>query len=291
MNARRAVALLLAGVAAVAGLSGLGGSTAGARDAPPPSAPTTAPARLRVLVVGESEAGTLATGSPRPPTPHGLSAQPGLVLWDSTILACSISSVPVFVLADGELTANRCGGTGHWQEQWARDVQATKPDAVFLMAGARDLFDDAGPPGVVIHAGDPAWTAHYTADVLQLFGILRSTGAALVAVKPPCFGPDMLPDGEPQSSERLDPARAAAVAAVWQAAARTSHLRLLDLDAVICPGGVADPAIRADGVHFTVAGADRLAPTITAALQRAVKAARARTGSAPRPRSGPARHD
>ena len=123
------------------------------------------PDPIRVLVVGESQAGTLAVGAPRPPDHHGLVAQPGLALWDSTILGCSISSVPTFVLADGEHAANRCGGTGYWQQYWTTAVERTKPDVVFVMAGARDLYDVAAPGGGVIHPGDPVWTAQYTADV------------------------------------------------------------------------------------------------------------------------------
>ena len=41
-----------------------------------------------------------------------------------------------------------------------------------------------------------------------------------------------------------------------------------------CPGGVADPVIRADGVHFTTAGADRLASKVDAALHAAVRRVR-----------------
>jgi lysophospholipase L1-like esterase len=252
------------------------------------------PGRIRVLLIGESEAGTLAGGAPRPPEHHGLAARPDLVLWDSTLLGCSISSAPVFVLASGEAVANQCGGTGYWQQRWTADVQATKPDVVFVMAGARDVYDVAGPDGTVIHPGEPVWMARYTADVRELFRIAGSTGAPIVAVKPTCFGPNTLPDGEPTVPEKLDPGRARAVAAAWVAAARASRLHLLhllDLDDVVCPGGVADPVLRADGVHFTVAGADRLAPTVAAALRRAVTAASARRGSAPRPRSGPADRD
>ena len=84
-------------------------------------------------------------------------------------------------------------------------------------------------------------------------------------------GRNTLPDAEVIDGDvRLEPARACAVTAVWQSAAAASGVRLLDLDAVMCPGGVADPVLRADGVHFTVAGADRLAPTIARALRRVV---------------------
>jgi lysophospholipase L1-like esterase len=281
MRSRFVAVAVVVGVVAMSIV--LGGPVARARST------VKVPSRLRVLVVGESQAGTLAIGSPRPPTPHGLVAEPGLILWDRTILGCSISSVPTFILADGQQAANQCGGTGRWQQQWAADVQATRPDVVFVMAGARDLFDVAGADGTVVHPGDPAWTERYTADVRELFRILAATGAPVVAVKPTCYGPNTLPDGEAQESERLDPVRVQAVTAAWEAAASADHLRLLDVDAVTCPGGTADPVVRADGVHFTVAGADRLAPIVTSALRRAVTAARARTGSAPRLRSDPAR--
>ena len=279
----RRLASPLVVLVAVGSLAVLGAGPAAARGR------ARVPDPIRVLVVGESQAGTLAVGAPRPPDHHGLVAQPGLALWDSTILGCSISSVPTFVLADGEHAANRCGGTGYWQQYWTTAVQRTKPDVVFVMAGARDLYDVAAPDGGVIHPGDPVWTAQYTADVRELFRILGTTGAPIVGVKPTCFGPDTLPGGEPQAPENLDPARVQAVAGAWQAAARGTGVRLLDLDAVMCPGGVADPAIRADGTHFTVAGADRVAPTVATALRRAVREASARRGSAPRPRSGPAR--
>ena len=276
-----AVALLAAVVMTLVAGRGLTASAATAAKKSPTTSTTTtsstttttpgATAPLRVLVVGESQAGTVAAGSPLGQGKHGLDAQPGLVLWDRTILGCSISTVPTFILADGEAAKNQCGGAGRWQQQWTADVAATKPDVVFLMAGARDLYDVAGFGGSVIHPGDPVWTTTYTADLRRLFGILTAGGAPLVAVKPPaCYGQDTLPGGEPQDPVRLDPARVQAVVAAWQSAAHATGLRLLDLDAVICPGGVADPAIRADGVHFTAAGADRLAPEITAALRKAV---------------------
>ncbi len=150
----------------------------------------------------------------------------------------------------------------------------------------------AEPDGAILHPGDAAWTEHYTADLHELFRILGSTGAPIVAVKPSCFGRNTLPDGEVVPNDpRLEQWRVDAVAAAWRSAARVSGVRLLDFDAVICPGGVVDPAMRADGVHFTAAAADRLAPRIATALRRAVRAASAQRGTAQRPPSDPARRD
>ena len=179
---------------------------------------STVPTALQVLVMGNSEAGTLALGSPLGQGPNGLSAQPGLTLLERTILGCSISSVPEFVLSSGEHVANRCGGAGIWQQRWAADVAAAgSADVVFLMAGDRDLYDVAGPDGAIVHPGDPAWSAAYTADVEHRFRFLRAGGAPLVAVTPPpCFGDNTLaPPDEAPVRERLAPVRVHAVAAAW----------------------------------------------------------------------------
>jgi hypothetical protein len=39
---------------------------------------------------------------------------------------------------------------------------------------------------------------------------------------------------------------------------------------VLCPGGVADAAVRPDGAHFDGAGADRVAPTVARAIRHAI---------------------
>ncbi len=233
--------------------------------------PTASP-KVRVLVVGESQAGTLAFGSPLDGVRHGLAARADLALWNSTILACSISSAPVFALDTGQPVTNPCGGAGRWQREWATAVAGTRPDVVFLMAGARDLFDVVRPGGALIRPGDSTWTDAYVADLQHLFRVLGATGAPLVVVKPTCYGVNTIPGGDPQEPERLDPARVRAVAAAWESAARASRIRLLNIDAITCPGGASDPAVRADGVHFSVAGAERLAPVVDAALHRAYAA-------------------
>jgi hypothetical protein len=41
---------------------------------------------------------------------------------------------------------------------------------------------------------------------------------------------------------------------------------------LLCPGGVADAAVRPDGAHFDGAGADRVAPVVARAVRQAVAA-------------------
>lgn len=229
------------------------------------------PRPLRVMVAGNSVAGTLARGSPLADELHGIAALPELEVTDRIILACGISSLPQFVLSSGP-APNACGGTGHWQQQWPVDVAAVRPDVVLVGAGDHDVYDEVAADGTLVPQGSAAWRARYSADVAQMFRVLRATGASVVAVSPGCYGPDTLDPTDPPIAQRSDPQRVQAVQAVWREQASLRRgVHFLDLDATICPAGAADPSLRPDGVHFSQAGADRLAPVVARALDHAVR--------------------
>ena len=251
------------------------------RGGPPPATPTTsrtggsAPnagsTPVKVLVVGDSQAATLAEGLDAAPGQTGLSAEPGLAVWNRAILGCSISTVQMFMI-DGNPAQNKCGGAGAWQQQWSSDVAAFTPDVVVVQAGAWDLFDVAGPGGTVIQPGDPNWMAGYARDVGDLFDTAAAKGAAIVAVRPPCYGVNDVVGGGATPATRLDPTRIAAVDAAWAAAARARNIHLLNLDPMLCPGGTSDSSIRPDGAHYSNAGANRAAPIVAKAVRSAVAA-------------------
>jgi hypothetical protein len=244
-------------------------------QAPPPSvgAPlvTTPPPPIKLLVVGDSQAATLAQGLNADGGHHGLSMQPGVLVWNRAILGCPIISRPTMVI-DGEAQHNKCGGDGFWQRQWPQDVAAFRPDAVLVVAGAWDVYNVEDGAGRVIGPGDPTWTAGYASDVGQLFDVLHSTGAPVVAIEPPCFGRNEVPGTDPDTPERLDQARAAAVHQVWLQQAASHGATMLDLDHLLCPNGASDPSIRPDGAHFFTAGADRTAPLVVDGVRQAIAA-------------------
>jgi lysophospholipase L1-like esterase len=249
----------------------------------PGTATTAAPAGpVKMLVVGDSQAATLAQGVQAAPGVYGLSHLPGYAVWNRAILGCPIISAPTFRF-DGNDITNKCGGAGYWQQQWPADVTQFAPDAVVVMAGAWDVFDVVQPDGSILHPGDPAWTAMYTQDVRQLFRALAAKGAAVVAVKPPCWGESTLVGTDQQIAERMDPVRVRAVDAAWAQASRDEGVTLLDLDRTLCPQGTADPALRPDGAHFSGAGADRIAALVAKAVEhtQAAQAATAAGGAAP----------
>jgi len=229
------------------------------------------PAPLKLLVVGDSQAATLAQGLNADGGHHGLSMQPGVLVWNRSILGCPIISRPTIVL-DGERLHNKCGGDGLWQRQWPDDVAAFQPDAVVVVAGAWDVYDVGDDAGRVVGPGDATWAAGYERDVGHLFDVLHSTGAAVVAIEPPCFGPNDVPGTEPAPAERLEPARSAAVHRIWVEQAASHGATMADLDDLLCPDGRSDPAIRPDGAHFYTAGADRTAPLVVDEVRKAITA-------------------
>ena len=269
------VGVFAATIGAQPALSGQVGQVAD-RSAPPT---TRTPAALKTLVVGDSQAATLAQGVRADPGVYGLSAQRGLTVWNRAILGCSIVSIPVFVI-DGNQVNNKCGGAGFWQKQWADDVSTFRPDAAVVMAGAWDVFDAVMPDGSVAHAGNAEFDATYQRDLGTLLDTLSATGAAVVVVKPPCYGESQLVGTDPQISQRRDPARLTAIENAWARAARQHGARLLDLDSVLCPGGVADAAVRPDGAHFDGAGADVVAPVVARAVRQAVADSKTSSGAA-----------
>ena len=237
-------------------------------DGTVPAAPS---APLKVLVVGDSQAATLAQGVHADPGVYGLSARPGLAVWNRAILGCPIIRAPWFMI-DGERQQNRCGGTGLWERQWTSDVATFQPDAVVVLAGAWDVFDVADPDGTVERPGDTAWTAAYERDLGVLLDTLGITGAPIIAVKPPCWGESELAGTDPERPERLDATRVAAVDAAWSQVVKAHRARLLDLDRVLCPDGQSDSGIRPDGAHFDGPGANRVAPLVADAVRSAIDA-------------------
>ena len=233
---------------------------------------TAPPSPIKLLVVGDSQAATLAQGLNADGGHHGLSMQPGVVVWNRAILGCPIISRPT-VVTGGEELHNKCGGDGFWQRQWVDDVRAFRPDAVVVMAGAWDIFDVATDTGT-IGPGDSAWIAGYERDVGLLFDVLHSTGAPVVALEPTCFGHNELPGTDPEAPERLDPRRVGAVHRVWVDEAAAHGASYADLNGMLCPNGTSDASIRPDGAHFGTAGADRTAPVVMSAVRDAITASR-----------------
>ena len=257
-------------------LGGDFGQVADQHAAPSRPVRTASAGLIKVLVVGDSQAVTLAQGFDAESGHTGLSAQPGLVVWDRAILGCSISTYRSY-LSQGRELPNICGGPGLWQRQWSQDVAAFNPDVVVVQAGAWDVYDVDAADGSRLAPGDPRWMKTYTQNVTDLFATLGQRGASILAVAPPCYGGVLFTAGGNVPPERLDATRVGAVRTAWARAARARGFELYDLGRTLCPGGRSDDAIRADGAHYSNDGANFVAPIVARAIRAAANARAAAT--------------
>jgi len=155
-----------------------------------------------------------------------------------------------------------------WPEQWRRWVRQERPNVVMILAGRWEVMNRTyhGRWTDILH---PAYAAYVKRQLELAVGVAGSDGARVVLLTAPCYDSGLQPDGEPWPED--DPARVDAYNRLVDqvAAEQSGSVSVIDLHAMVCPGGryhqvidgvtVRDPA---DGVHFTLSGGDFLASRI-----------------------------
>jgi len=237
-------------------------------DAPGGVTTTTAPPPpLRIMIVGDSFAKSIAVGMLRWGPASGSAA-----ILDSTIVGCPFA-LGGMVRAVG-ITRELSDECEQRDAKLAADLQSFHPDTVFVAGGMLDVADRR-PPG--FHSWVSMGVARYdlfVADGLgRLADLLGSTGARVVwAVSPhwqPVPGVIMM-TGDPPYHES-DPARADRFNDVLREVMSTRPaVTLFDLPSWMRaqPGGEFETSLRLDGVHFTMESTDRVAAWLGPELLR-----------------------
>jgi hypothetical protein len=226
-----------------------------ARSSPSPSSSSPAsPGVTRLLVVGDSTALTLGDDLP--------AAGAG---WDTAIdeqgvIGCGVAIGPL-LLDHGVAGAPGapCDSATPVSEQWPARlsglVAADHPDVVALLAGRWEVTD---------RIYDGQWTnilapgfQSYVRDQLRLaVHIGTASGAHMVLLTAPCYSSGEQPDGTPWPEDSPDRVRAYNDQLYAVAAEFPGQASVVNLNAIMCPGGRFESAIdgvtvRApDGVHF-----------------------------------------
>ena len=230
---------------------------------------------IRVLLVGDSVASSLAPGLLR------AGAERGFLLWNATLPGCGLGSdygerwMGTWVGPD-----MRC--IHGWRERWKELVEAGRPDVVVLLTGAQDTYDRRLEQ-VVTRFDEPAGATLLKAELEEAIAVLGNHGAAVVLLTSPHYRL-----GWPQTlvvdRSYLNPAWVDRFNQVVVEVTEASRGRAsaIDLCRVLQPDGpftaeVAGVRVRTkDRVHLTPAGADLAAAAITPHLLAAGRAARAR---------------
>jgi peptidoglycan/LPS O-acetylase OafA/YrhL len=299
----RAWLVVPAGVGAVlvAVIAATTGTTAVASTALPPAIGTTgtstphtslppgAAQPVRVLLFGDSVALTLGVGLGLPKEQQKY----GYVLSDKGILGCGVVFGPEVELM-GSLfdTPQACGGSGvepggptanePWPNQWLSAIGQVKPNVVVLLAGRWEVVDRQYQ-GAWTNILNPTYAAYVKSQLNSASALVAASGAHMVLLTAPCTDEGEQPDGAPWPED--NPARLAVYNKLVRevAAEHPKTDTAVNLFGAACPkgkftGSIHGVAIReTDGVHFTVAGGEYVAPKIMPAIVAAGRAQMART--------------
>ena len=296
-------AVVVAVIAATTGTTAVASTAlpAGTDTAGGPTTTTTAPPSstggppVRVLLFGDSVALTLGLGLGE----QNVQDKFGYQLTDKGILGCGVVDGPqVELMGTRYETPEACGGSGvepggpaanePWTSQWLSAINDLKPNVAVLLAGRWEVVDREyqGAWTNILH---PAYAAYVKSQLEKASQLVTSTGTHMVFLTGPCTDEGEQPDGAPWPED--SPARLAIYNKLVRqvAAAHPTTDSVVDLFGAACPKGkyagtVNGVVIRdaSDGVHFTVAGGQYLAPRLMPAV---VAAGRAQMAATPAPTS------
>jgi peptidoglycan/LPS O-acetylase OafA/YrhL len=287
-------AVLVAVIAATSGTTALAssalpadsGSTGSSSTSPSTTVPpgSAAGPPVKVLLFGDSVALTLGQGL----TLQNVEDKYGYELTDKGILGCGVVDGPAVQLMGTRYDPPlACGGTGvaaggpaanaPWPAQWQAEINAQKPNVAVLLAGRWEVVDREYK-GVWTNILHPTFAAYVKSQLEQASQLVTAAGLHMVFLTAPCTDEGEQPDGAPWPED--NPARLAVynklvreVAAEYPATDTT-----VDLFGSVCPGGKFASTIdgvtvrEPDGVHFTIAGGQYLAPKVMPAIVAAGRA-------------------
>jgi peptidoglycan/LPS O-acetylase OafA/YrhL len=236
---------------------------------------TTSTKMVKVLLVGDSVAGTLGVGLAQEATQYNVQianeGMPGCSLSMQTQIKVLFYSVAPQPPCDADNNPNSLLDT------WRTWVDAYNPDVVVYLARGETFDQEVG--GQWQNIGQTAFDAYLANRYRQAISVLGSKGADIVLLTSPYYDSGASPAGTPWPEDNparvtLDNEIMRQIAAATPAGADGSRLYVFDLNADVSPTHVFSPTVNhinvrcGDGVHFTQSGGiyvgQRLAPELAA---------------------------
>jgi peptidoglycan/LPS O-acetylase OafA/YrhL len=224
--------------------------------------------KVKVLIVGDSTALTLAIGLSTHASSYGIASSNG------GILGCGITTGTEYQAQGVNYPmVTKCSGSpkgDQWYRLWADKIATVHPNVVMILAGRWEVTNRTYK-GRWTNIDNPTYAAYVKIQLQRAVHIAGSRGAHVVLLTAPCYDTGEQPNGAswPEDSR----ARLAIYnGLVRQVAASAPNASLLNFNAMACPGGHYEEYLDgqqvrlADGVHFTFTGgsifASRVWPTI-----------------------------
>ena len=205
----------------------------------------------RVVFLGDSVSWSLGTYLPK---------NPGLTVTVRAIQGCGIARLPdIIQLGEGHTNYPACPT---WDARWTRAIEADDPDVAVILLDRWELMDRR-LGGEYQHVGQAAYDAYLEFELKLAISVAGKRGARVVLLTAPYTKRAERADGRLYDEDK--PERVDAWNALLRrvAAQQIDLVRVLDLNALVCPDGkftwsIDGLRIRSDGLHFTERGVQRL---------------------------------
>ena len=275
---------------AAAGLGGsaarVGTPTTGASEAEPPrhvtraTAPTSPAPRgqLRVTIVGDSTAVTLAEGLHDVPGPHGVD------FYDAATMGCGVTTAFPYRYM-GEIDPYKRARCRTWEARWRRVASSQPADVVAILVGRWEVADQM-LDGTWTHVGAERFDAYLRRELDKAVDAASSAGARVALLTAPYYSRGEQLDGSTWPED--DPARVDAFNRLLRSVAseRPDQVQVVELGRRTSGGqhhfvsAVDGVELRYDGVHFTPAAAWWLQPWLCQQMAQAAHAPAGRVSCA-----------
>ncbi|MEV4538628.1 acyltransferase family protein [Asanoa sp. NPDC049518] len=203
----------------------------------------------RIAFMGDSVSWSLGTYLPK---------QDKLQVTARGVPGCGIARLPeLFYVGSPHPNYPGCDT---WDQRWRRDIATDDPDVAVILLDRWELMDRK-LSGRYQHVGEPEFDAYLTRELDLAIDIVGVRGARVAVLTAPYTRRAERPDGGLWPED--EPARVDAWNRLLRSTAARRGATVLDLQAVVCPGGafawdVGGVRVRSDGLHFTPEGVQQV---------------------------------
>jgi peptidoglycan/LPS O-acetylase OafA/YrhL len=216
---------------------------------------------IKFVIVGDSLGLTLGIGL----TVNAVHDY-GVHVIDGGVLGCDLDSVPTKV--SGQVLTPGHTACTQWRTTWKNGIDRIRPDVVGILMGRWEVTDHLYD-GHWVHIGEAAWDNHLETELNEAVDICSAYGAKVVIFTMPYVDPPVeAANGSPFPENDPSRTRAFNVLLEQVAAERSSVVTLINLNAMLDPGGRYQSIVKGvtvrwtDGVHITQAGGEWLQPLV-----------------------------
>jgi len=218
---------------------------------------TTGSGPVSAMVYGDSTALTLGLAL----SDWAQVSHDGLTVTDQALVGCGIVESRYFI-GDGTESpvTPACNPDTPADQQWpallADKLARFHPHVLVFLVGRTELYDRIGPDGKTTSIDDPRYAGYIKRQLQRVVTLGAAAGTHVDLLTTPYFQSGEQPDGQSRPEDRPERAQAFNRLVAEVAAANPRRATLVDLNAVVSPGGkfassVNGVVIRApDGIHF-----------------------------------------